>query len=223
MAGRRSSAHQCVNLINDMYGILSKARRAFIGQDSYVISKQEMLEKLDQLRATLPEALTQAIQYVDAHEQILQQAEQDCRAKRTAADQEAGQKIADADHYAADKMSKADQQASATVAQANQTAQQTIAQATQEATAIMEGARAEAQRVMQDAAAKADQMVEEEEILRRARAAAGEATADAQAEMARLRQMTFDYLDNVMDHIDRSLSESLSDLRMERNELNNHR
>ena len=93
----------------------------------------------------------------------------------------------------------------------------------QEATAIMEGARAEAQRVLQDAAAKADQMVEEEEILRRARAAAGEATADAQAEMARLRQMTFDYLDNVMEHIDRSLSESLSDLRMERNELNNHR
>jgi len=59
--------------------------------------------------------------------------------------------------------------------------------------------------------------------LRRARAAAGEVTADAQAEMARLRQMTFDYLDNVMEHIDRSLSDSLSELRMERNELNNHR
>jgi len=219
----RSAAHQCINIINDMYGTLNRARRAFMGQDSYIISKTEMLEQLDLLRSSLPDALSKAVEYVKEYDNIITQTNQECNAKRINAEQTASQTIADANQQASETIASANRQAAETLSNAQRSAQETIQKATQEATAIMEGARAEAQRVLAEAAAKAEQMVEEEDVLCRARAAASEVTADTQAEMTRMRQMTFDYLDGVMDHIDRCLSETLSDLRMERGQLNNHR
>ena len=215
----RSSVHKCLTVIDDLYNMLRMARKPFGAPDNAVISREDFTRKLDQLRQSLPETLATARQYVDNYTQIMQQAQQECTALRVNADQEAAQKLAEAQQVM-DAASRTLQEASA---KAGAEAQVIIDKANADANVIVEAARQEAQRIVNDAAAKAAQMVEQEDILRRARIAAEEVQADTQQEMTEMRHMTFDYLDRVMEHVDRFLSERLTELRRERTDLNNHR
>ena len=220
----RSSVHQCFNLIDDLYAMIQQARRPLGGQqDAGVINRREMTRVLDKLRDALPDSMRNARDYVDNYAQIIQQTEQDCTAKRVNAEQTAAKLVADAQQQADAILQQAQRQAEETVAAANAQAQSTVDRANSEATATMSAARQEYQRIINDAAMKADQMVEQDDVVRRARATAEEVQADTQREMVQMRQMTFDYLDRVMELIDRQLSDSLTELRMQRTELNNHR
>ena len=55
------------------------------------------------------------------------------------------------------------------------------------------------------------------------RVEAEELRESTRKELSQIRQNTFDYLDNVMGEVDRCLSGLVSDIRLERGELNNHR
>lgn len=226
----RSSVHMCLALITDMQVILRQARKSFGSQDNVIVNRRELSDKLDDLRRSLPETLATAREYVDNYEQIQQQARQDCDARRAHAEQESARLIGEAQQAldaANTKLQQVTDQANAQakgiIDQANAQAQGIVEQVNTSANTIVEAARQEAQRIISDAAAKAEQLVEQEEILRRARITATEVQADTQQELTEMRRMTFDYLDRVMEHVDRFLSDRLTEMRRERTELNNHR
>ena len=95
--------------------------------------------------------------------------------------------------------------------------------ANQEASACVEAARAEAARMLEDAEKKARQLIEEENIVRRARAESEEIREKTQMETAQLRKNTLDFVDRQLMDADRSISEMLNAIRLERNEVRNHR
>ena len=66
-------------------------------------------------------------------------------------------------------------------------------------------------------------MVEEENIVRRARVESDEIREKTQQEMTQLRKNTLDYVDRQLMDVDRSLSEMLNGIRLERNEVRNRR
>ena len=226
----RSSVHMCLALITDMQAILRQARKSFGSQDNVVVNRKELSDKLDDLRTSLPETLATARQYVDNYTQIMQQAEQDCTARRTHAEQESARLTSEAQQALDEANAKLQQvtdqanaQAKIIIDQSNAQAQAIIDKANADANVIVDAARQEAQRIRNDAAAKAEQMIEQEDILRRARIAAAELKTDTEHELTEMRRMTFDYLDRVMEHVDRFLSDRLTEMRRERTELNNHR
>jgi F0F1-type ATP synthase membrane subunit b/b' len=77
--------------------------------------------------------------------------------------------------------------------------------------------------MLEDAEKKARQMIEEENIVRRARVESEEIREKAQQETAQLRKNTMDFVDQQLMEADRSISEMLNAIRLERNEVRNRR
>ena len=92
---------------------------------------------------------------------------------------------------------------------------------------MLQSAQAQAQgmvkRLIEDAEKKAAQMVEEESIVRRARVECEELRESARQETAELHRNTLDYMDSLLAETDRKLSELINNIRLERNEIRNHR
>ena len=70
---------------------------------------------------------------------------------------------------------------------------------------------------------QASQLVEEESIVRRARVESDELRESARQETAELHKNTLDYMDSLLAETDRKLSELINNIRLERNEIRNHR
>ena len=98
-----------------------------------------------------------------------------------------------------------------------------VERASREASARMEAASAEAARMLEDAEKRARQLVEEESIVRRARVECDELRESARQEAAELHKNTLDYMDSLLAETDRKLSELINNIRLERNEIRNHR
>ena len=77
--------------------------------------------------------------------------------------------------------------------------------------------------MLEDAEKKARQMVEEESIIRRARVECDEIREKTQQETAQLRKNTMEFMDQQLMEADRSISEVLNAIRLERNEVRNRR
>ena len=81
----------------------------------------------------------------------------------------------------------------------------------------------ESKRMLEDAENKARQLVEEENIVRRARVECDELRESARQEASELHKNTLDYIDSLLAETDRKLSELINNIRLERNEIRNHR
>lgn len=206
------SIEQCMVILREISGTIVNARKAFMSGDACVVSREALLDRLDQLQRSLPGAVNTAMEYVKNIQMIQQQAEQD----RTAM-------LRDAQNQAQQMLQDAQQKSQAATSAAEYAAQETHRKSQEEATSCVEAARAEAARILEDAQRRAQALVGQEEIVRRARVEAKELKEGAQEEILQVRQNTFDYLDGLMEAMDRRLSETINDLRMERTELNNHR
>ena len=77
--------------------------------------------------------------------------------------------------------------------------------------------------MLSEAEKKAQQLVEEESIVRRARVECDELRESARQEAAELHKNTLDYMDSLLADTDRKLSELINNIRLERNEIRNHR
>ena len=107
--------------------------------------------------------------------------------------------------------------------QAAREANSLLDRANQDAAAGIEAAKAEAARIVEDAEKKARELVEEENIVRRARVESEELRENAKADAANLHKNTLDYIDSLLAETDRKLSELINNIRLERNEIRNHR
>lgn len=219
MAINGSSVEQCLALINELDDAVENARKTLINAEACVINRKYLQDHLEMLKGLLPDALEQAESIIKEDAAIRAQTAQDCSEALTNAQNRAKQMIADAQNQVAqaqNEVKKATDAAQRTVQEAQQRAQD-------EASRIVQQANQEAAAIHAKAEQERNELVSHENVYRVATVEAEELRESTRKELLQIRQNTFDYLDNVMGEVDRCLSSLSNDIRMERNELNNHR
>ncbi len=212
MAAEINGAELCVKAIRILKQELANAKKTLLNSETCIVNRGIMQAQLDYLDDNLPDNVRKAAEIVKEEETIRNETEQ----KRT-------QILADANNQAQDLVTQASNKANSMMEQANYEANEMMDKAQKEAAACVEAGRAEAARIVEDAEKKARQLVEEENIVRRARVESDEIRDKTQQEMAQLRKNTLDFVDNQLSGVDRALSEMLNGIRLERNEVRNHR
>ena len=212
MANEVNSAQLCLDAVRALEDQLRGARKTLINNETCVVNRSVMTAQLEYLQDNLPKTMEIAAKIVAEEETI-----------RVETEQKRAEIVNNANTYAQNTITEATQRAHQIADQANQEAAALMDRANQEAAACVEAARAEAMRIVQDAEKKAQEMVEEENIVRRARVESEELRENAKADAANLHKNTLDYIDSLLAETDRKMSELINNIRLERNEIRNHR
>lgn len=212
MATDIKSSGECIKAVNILLEELRSAKRSLISSESCIVNRNLMQAQLEYLQQNLPDTVVKAAAIVEEEETIRNEMEQKKR-----------EILENASAQAQNMVNEASKNAQQMMDQANREASALMDRASQEATARVESASAEANRMLQDAENKARQLVEEESIVRRARVECDELRESARQEAAELHKNTLDYMDSLLADTDRKLSELINNIRLERNEIRNHR
>jgi len=212
MAADIKSAGECLKAVNVLFEELKNAKRSLINSESCTVNRNLMQAQLEYLRENLPDTVSKAATIVEEEETIRNETEQ----KRK-------EILESASLQAQKTMNEASMNAQQIMEHANAEASSLMERATQEAALRVDAATAEAKRMVEDAEQKASKLVEEESIVRRARVECDELRESARQEAADLHKNTLDYMDSLLAETDRKLSELINNIRLERNEIRNHR
>ena len=212
MAKDIKSAEECLKAVSILFDELKNAKRSLINSESCIVNRGLMQAQLEYLRDNLPDTVEKAAVIVQDEEAIRIDTENKKKEILENASIQAQNMVNDASRNAQQMMEQAQNEAGAMVDRA-----------TQEANARVESASAEAAHILEDAEKKARQLVEEESIVRRARVECDELRESARQEAAELHKNTLDYMDSLLAETDRKLSELINNIRLERNEIRNHR
>lgn len=212
MANEINNAQLCLNAVRALQEQLRGARKTLINSETCIVNRSIMTAQLEYLQDNLPKTVEIAARIVEEEETIRTETEQ----KRT-------EILESANAQAQNMVNDATQKYHQMIEQANQEANSLVERANQEAKACVESAKAEAQNIIADAEKKAQELVEEENIVRRARVESEELRENAKADAANLHKNTLDYIDSLLAETDRKMSELINNIRLERNEIRNHR
>ena len=212
MANEVNSSALCLNAVKALEEHLKGARKTLINSETCIVNRSIMTAQLEYLRDNLPQTVEMAAKIVEEEETIRNETEQ----KRK-------EIIDTATAQAQSMVNDSTQKAHQMIEQATQDANNLMDRANQEAAACVEAAKAEANRIVQEAEKKAQELVEEENIVRRARVESEELREAAKADAANLHKNTLDYIDSLLAETDRKMSELINNIRLERNEIRNHR
>lgn len=212
MANDIKSSAECLKAVDILFEELKNAKRSLMNSEGCIVNRGLMQAQLEYLRNHLPDTVKKAAAIVQEEETIRNETE----TKRK-------EILESASAQAQNMVNEASQNAQQMMDQANQSASELMERANKEAAARVEAAAAEASRLLEDAEKKAQQLVEEESIVRRARVECDELRESARQEAAELHKNTLDYMDSLLAETDRKLSELLNNIRLERNEIRNHR
>lgn len=212
MAADIKSAGECLKAVNILFEELKNAKRSLINSEFCTVNRNLMQAQLEYLRDNLPDTVSKAAAIVEQEETIRTETEQKKKEILENASSQSQQMMNDANLHAQQMMEQANREAGAM-----------IDRASQEAAARVEAAAAEANHMLEDAEQKARKLVEEESIVRRARVECDELRESARQEAADLHKNTLDYMDSLLAETDRKLSELINNIRLERNEIRNHR
>ena len=212
MANDIKSSGECLKAVNILFEELKNAKRSLMSSEGCIVNRNLMQAQLEYLRDNLPDTDKKAAAIVEEEETI-----------RNETEMKKKEILESASTQAQNMVNEATQNAQQIMEQANREANALMDRATQEVTARMEAVNAETSRMMSDAEKKAQQLVEEESIVRRARVESDELRESARQEAAELHKNTLDYMDSLLAETDRKLSELINNIRLERNEIRNHR
>ena len=212
MASDINSAELCLKAVRVLQYELRKAKKTLITSENCVVNRGVMTAQLEYLQDNLPDTVEKAAEIVAQEETIRTETEQ----KRT-------EILENASAQAQNMVNDATRKAQQIMEQSSYEANALMDKANQDATACVEAAKAEARRIVEDAEKKAQELVEEENIVRRARVESDELRENARQEAANLHKNTLDYIDSLLAETDRKMSELLNNIRLERNEIRNHR
>lgn len=212
MANDINSAELCLNAVRALQEQLRGAKRTLINSETCIVNRGIMTAQLEYLQDNLPQTVEIAAKIVAEEETIRSETEQKKTEILGKASAQAQAMISDATQKARQLAEQASQEAAALMDRANQ-----------EAAACVEAAKAEANRIVTEAEKKAQELVEEENIVRRARVESEELRENAKADAANLHKNTLDYIDSLLAETDRKMSELINNIRLERNEIRNHR
>ena len=212
MANDIKSAELCLNAVRALEDQLRGAKRTLINSETCIVNRGLMTAQLEYLRDNLPQTVEIAARIVSEEETIRNETEQKRKEIIESANAQAQNTAAESTQKARDMMEQATREANALIDRANK-----------EAAACVEAAKAEAQRIVQEAEKKADELVGEENIVRRAKVESEELRESAKTDAANLHKNTLDYIDSLLAETDRKMSELINNIRLERNEIRNHR
>jgi len=212
MATDINSAGECLRAVNILFEELKNAKRSLMNSETCSVNRNLMQAQLEYLRDNLPDTVEKAAEIVKEEETIRSETEQKRREMLDSAQSQAQNMVNDATQKSQQMVEQARYEAGALMEKANQ-----------EAVSRVEAATNEAKRIIDDAEKKAAQLVEEESIVRRARVECEELRENARQEAAELHKNTLDYMDSLLAETDRKLSELINNIRLERNEIRNHR
>lgn len=212
MANDIKSSGECLKAVNILFEELKNAKRSLMSSEGCIVNRNLMQAQLEYLRDNLPDTVKKAAAIVEEEETI-----------RNETEMKKKEILESASTQAQNMVNEATQNAQQIMEQTNREANALMDRATQEVTARMEAVNAETSRMMSDAEKKAQQLVEEESIVRRARVESDELRESARQEAAELHKNTLDYMDSLLAETDRKLSELINNIRLERNEIRNHR
>ena len=205
MAKDINSIGDCMKAVNILFEELKNAKRSLINSETCTVNRNLMQAQLEYLRENLPDSVEKAAKIVQEEETI-----------RTETENKRAEILSAATAQAQGMVSEATEKAGKTIEQANYEANLMIS-------ARVDAANAEAKRIIDEAEKKASQLVEEESIVRRARVESDELREAARQEASELHKNTLDYMDSLLAETDRKLSELINNIRLERNEIRNHR
>ena len=212
MANDIKSSGECLKAVNILFEELKNAKRSLMSSEGCIVNRNLMQAQLEYLRDNLPDTVKKAAAIVEEEETI-----------RNETEMKKKEILESASTQAQNMVNEATQNAQQIMEQANREANALMDRATQEVTARLEAVNAETSRMLNDAEKKAQQLVEEESIVRRARVESDELRESARQEAAELHKNTLDYMDSLLAETDRKLSELINNIRLERNEIRNHR
>ena len=212
MAKDIKSAEECLKAVSILSDELKNAKRSLISSEGCIVNRGLMQAQLEYLRENLPDTVEKAAAIVRDEETIRTETEVRKKEILENASVQAQNMVNDASRSSQQMMEQAQHEAAALAERA-----------AQEANARVEAASAEAAHIIQDAENQARQLVEEESIVRRARVECDELRESARQEAAELHKNTLDYMDSLLADTDRKLSELINNIRLERNEIRNHR
>ena len=212
MANEVNNAQLCLNAVQALEEQLKGARKTLINSETCIVNRAIMTAQLEYLKDNLPKTLEIAAKIVAEEETIRNETEQKRKEILDNANSQAQGTVNDASMKAQQIMDQASRESNALKERASQ-----------DAGACVEAAKAEAVRIVQDAEKKAQELVEEENIVRRARVECEELRENAKNEAANLHKNTLDYIDSLLAETDRKMSELINNIRLERNEIRNHR
>lgn len=212
MSNEVNSSALCLDAVRAMQDMLRNAKKTLINSETCIVNRHLMTAQLEYLKDNLPKTVEMAAKIVAEEETI-----------RTETEQKRLEIIESANARAQSTAAEANQKAHQMVDQATQEAAAMIDRANKEAAACVESAKAEALRIVQDAEKKAKELVEEENIVRRARVESEELLEQAKTDASNLHKNTLDYIDSLLAETDRKMSELINNIRLERNEIRNHR
>ena len=212
MANDIKSAEECLKAVNILFEELKNAKRSLISSEGCIVNRGLMQAQLEYLRNNLPDTVKKAAAIVEEEETIRSETEQKKR-----------EILENASLQAQNMVNDASRNAQQLAERANSEAEALMDRASKEAAARIESASAEAAHMLEDAEKRAKQLVEEENIVRRARVECDELRESARQEAAELHKNTLDYMDSLLAETDRKLSELINNIRLERNEIRNHR
>ena len=212
MAGDINSAELCLKAVNVLQEELRNARKTLMNSETCVVNRSVMMAQLEYLRENLPDTVEKAAEIVKNEETI-----------RTETEQKRAEILNNASIQSQNMLNEASQKANQMVEQATRDANAMMERATADANACVESAKKEAARIVDEAEKKAAELVEEESIVRRARVESDELRENARQEAANLHKNTLDYIDSLLADTDRKMSELINNIRLERNEIQNHR
>jgi cell division septum initiation protein DivIVA len=210
--GDINTAEQCLKAIDAIKQELANARKGLLNSETCLVNRSLMQAQLEYLEDHLPDTLPKAAEIVKEEETIRVETENKKNEILENANAQAQTMVNDATTKAQQMMEQANYEANALMDRANQ-----------EAAARVEAAKNEAARLVQEAEQKARQLVEEESVVRRARVESDELRENARQEAAELHKNTLDYIDSLLADTDRRISELVNSIRLERNEIRNHR
>ena len=212
MATDINSAELCLNAVRVMEDEVRNARKTLLNSETCIVNRDVMTARLEYLRENLPDTMEKAAEIVRQEETIRQETEQKKKDILDGANSQAQTMVNDASQKSQQMMERATYEANAMMERAEN-----------EAKACVEAAKAEAMRIVEEAEKKAAELVEQESIVRRARVESDELKENARQEAANLHKNTLDYIDSLLAETDRKMSELINSVRMERNEIRNHR
>lgn len=214
-----SNPQECIRAVNALETELKNAKKTLLNSETCVVNRNVMLAQLEYLRNNIPEAVEQAAEIVSNEETLRAEWEQ----KRKEMMNNANIQVQDQLNEATQKANQMAEQASQMVEQASRDANTIKENATNEANAYVEDARNKAAQIVEEGEKKAAELVDKENIVRRARVESEELLENARQEAANLHKNTLDYIDSLLADTDRKMSELINNIRLERNEIQNHR
>lgn len=217
------TVEQCLAALESMHSVIGAGRTSWIRNDMVTVSKQELEDKMNFLRGSLPEALEKAHEIVRAEADILSGAENEAAAKISEAKGEAESIVADAKAELASLQQQIEQAKAEALRIQEDTqmrAQATQQQAQDNATGIIAKAHEEAARIVNLGEQRAMELIKEEAVYQRAEVHANELVESAASEAEALRQKTFTYLDTVLGQIEEYAGNLMADIHDQRDSLN---